>query len=186
MCRVGWKVCDLYHFLLGVDPDGWTTVFQYTYKRWDVAGFMWGKSYTSWRGCVWSHVLEVDGNLYGLTTSMCRVDGRSMTESLSAYVWVQWSRPWWLKHCVDCRGCKPWWLSQLVERRGCKPWWLNYWCEYLFCDWFGVAPCSGKLTRLHQSLLERSDETWPELIWYQLSSSMRTMKRQYHAVVSLC
>jgi hypothetical protein len=28
---------------------------------------------------------------------------------------------------------------------------------------FGVALCRGKLTLMHQSLLERSDEIWPQL-----------------------
>jgi hypothetical protein len=44
-----------------------------------VVGFMCAESLISWRGYVCSHVLEVDVNLYGLTTSMCKVDGRSVT-----------------------------------------------------------------------------------------------------------
>jgi hypothetical protein len=44
-CRVGWKVCDLYHFLhmfvtVDVHPDGWTTVLHHIYKSWGVVGFV--------------------------------------------------------------------------------------------------------------------------------------------------
>jgi hypothetical protein len=44
-CRVGWKVCDLYHFLhmfviVDVHPDGWTTFVHHIYKSWGVSGFV--------------------------------------------------------------------------------------------------------------------------------------------------
>jgi hypothetical protein len=86
-----------------VNPDGGTTVFHHIYRSGGVAGFMWAESFTSWRGCVCSHVLKVDVNLYGLTTSMCRVGWEvcvcpvpiSRTCWLSGwpsyiYVWLQW------------------------------------------------------------------------------------------------
>jgi hypothetical protein len=82
-----------------VNPDGWTTVFHHIYNCWGVAGFMWAESFTFKRGCVCSLVLEVDVHLYGLTTSMCRVDGRFVTCTTFCIWLLRWNKPWWLNRC---------------------------------------------------------------------------------------
>jgi hypothetical protein len=55
----------------------------------------------TWMCSLWrSLVLEVDVNLYGLTTSNCRVDGRSVTCTAFCIMFgYSGCKPWWLDHC---------------------------------------------------------------------------------------
>jgi hypothetical protein len=93
-----------------VNPDGWTTVFHDIYKSWGVAGFLWAESFTSWRGCVCSHVLQVD-----VTYMVWPLRRAEWMQSLwpnhfLQNVWLQWSRPWWLNHCFPRHLQKQVWL----------------------------------------------------------------------------
>jgi hypothetical protein len=114
-----WRNHFLHMFVaVDVNPDGWTTVFHHIYKSWGVAGFMWGESFhiLAWMCFLWrSLVLEVDVNLYGLTTSMCMVDGRSVTCTTICIL-------------SDCSGCKTWWLNH----------WFRPHLQELRCGWFFV------------------------------------------------
>jgi hypothetical protein len=90
-----------------------------------------------WMCFLWcSLVLEVEVNLYGLTTSMCRVGWMvcvwPVPISAVCLIAVDVNPDGWTTNANDC---------SVID--------------------LGVALSRGKLTLLPQSLLERSDEIWP-------------------------